>query len=182
MNPSAKGPGANPRPQTINICFTLATSPYPSQPDNLDTDSRLAPMPSLRIVSVGKPESAFILTDIPGDRPQWHQIGRWPGPWANRGVKKEPGRTGWYCQCVGGSIVGLGDSVSGLWRASAWCGRTCGTAMTRSVEGDGRGYAMALLTGMLRNFLCSDGLSLWRVVRIPYGADSCGKSLLAVLA
>ena len=83
--------------------------------------------------------------------------------------KSKERRTGWYCQCVGGSIEGWGDSASGLWRASASCGRTCGTALTLGqwkVERTRRRHSFSL-TGMLRNFLSfADDAS--------YGTYRCG--------
>lgn len=36
-------------------------------------------------------------------------------------------RTGWCYQSSFGSIAGWVCSASGLWQASAWCGRTCGS-------------------------------------------------------
>jgi hypothetical protein len=42
---------------------------------------------------------------------------------ASKGYK----RTGWCCQCEGGSIAEPGGSASGPWQASAWYGKTCGS-------------------------------------------------------
>lgn len=74
MNSSAESFSRSPERSTslvhraINNCLPCTTSRPPSAFD-LDTDSRLAPMSSLCIVSVGHPESAFILTDIPANGP-----------------------------------------------------------------------------------------------------------------
>jgi len=90
----------------------------PQHPPHLDTDTSLAPVSSLRIVSIQK--CPLATTSVPNRAPNA------AGHYGSRSAFKIP-RTGSYCQFADGSTAGWDGFASVLWRASASCGRICGT-------------------------------------------------------
>jgi len=87
-----------------------------------DTDSRLPPMSSFCVVSVIDSKSAPCSESTTHSQSTTSTNKSFQGSGERR-------LTGWCCQYGVESTEEWGGSASGLSRASAWCGRTCGTVL-----------------------------------------------------
>lgn len=96
---------------------------------HLDAETSLAPVPSLSVVTAGSCSSVHTFIITTRNSPSLYKAPLRPrtmrGSWCAAGRKFN--RTGWCCPFGGESIGEWDDSASSPWRASASCGKTCGS-------------------------------------------------------
>lgn len=98
---------------------------------HLDAQTSLAPVPPLSVVAVLCMLAICALSHRrTRQRPPPHLVQvRHRSSARGRRVLH---RTGWCCPFGDESIEGWGGSASSPWRASAWCGKTCGSVVVKN--------------------------------------------------